>query len=67
MGLGHHEYHPAEDGLIPCGRSRHIRAHGPGGVPQGGGKSGVDRTRSDSFAVIYGTTKLDNAVQDTER
>jgi hypothetical protein len=66
MGLGHPDYHLAEDGLIPCGLSRYIAAHGPGGVPEGGGNSGVDRIRSDSPGVIYGTTQLDNVVQDTE-
>jgi hypothetical protein len=67
MGLGRDEYQTTEYCVISRSASRHITAHGPGGVPQRGGMSGVGRVRSDSFAVIYGTTQSDNAVQDTER
>jgi len=67
MGLGHREYHPAEDGLIHCKRSRYIPARGPRGVLESRGKSEVDRARPESFTVKYGTTQSDIAVQDTER
>jgi hypothetical protein len=67
MGFGHDEYHPAEDGLIPCWCSLYIRAHVARNVLQGSGNVGVGRVRSDWFGVIYGTTQSDIAVQDTKR
>jgi hypothetical protein len=66
MRSGRPAYHRAEDGLIPCRRSRYIRAHGSD-VPQGLGNAGFDRVKSNLLGVIYGATHLDNAVQDTER
>jgi hypothetical protein len=67
LGLGRQGQDAPQDATIRGGASRRTPAHGPGGVPQSGEKSGAERARPDSFAVIYGTTPSDNAVQDTER
>ena len=66
LGLGRREYHPAENGSISLGAAQRIAPHGPGGVPQCGGKSDVVWVRWHPPPVIYRTTQLDNAVQDTE-
>ena len=66
MGRGRHEYQAVGDRAISCGISRYITGRGLGSVPQHGGKSGVRRASSGFLAVIYGTMRSDNAVQDTE-
>src|SRR5215831_290822 len=61
------EYRPPGNGHISRDVSLYIRAHGRGGVLQGGGNSNVQRARSERFTGIYRTTQFDNTVQDTER
>ncbi len=67
LGLGRCEYHPAENGTISPGAAQDIAPHGPGGVPQCGGKAGVVWERWHPPPVTYRDTQLDNAVQVTER
>src|SRR5262245_33513187 len=61
------QYRPPGHGQISRDVSLYIRAHGRGGVLQGGGNSNVQRARSERFTGIYRTTQFDNTVQDTER
>src|SRR6266481_4549467 len=61
------DYHAPGRTRYPAGGTPYIVALGLEGVLQGSGKMGVDRPRQDRFAMIYGTTQSDNAVQDTKR
>ena len=65
MGLGPHEY-PAPESVISRSGSRCIIAYGTEGVPRRGGKTGAGPAPSDSFGVIYRTTRSDHTVQETE-
>jgi len=67
MGPGRREYNPSGNGQISRDASPYVRAHGPGGVLQGGGNSSVQRASSDRVTGIYRTMQFDNTVQDTER
>src|SRR5215831_9738784 len=67
MGFRRREHHASSNGQISRDVSLYIMAHGPGGVPQGGGNSNVQRASSDRVTWIYRTMQFDNALQDTER
>ena len=66
MDLDRPDYHAPGMDQISRGSAPYIIALGLGGVLQRSGKIRVHQLRR-IHSVIYGTTQLDNAVQDTKR